>query len=43
MTGKVKPALMLDRMAARRAATERFDISVIGQKYYALYQSMLAF
>ena len=43
MTGKVKQALKLDRMAVRRAVSERFDISVVGQKYYELYQSMLAF
>jgi glycosyltransferase involved in cell wall biosynthesis len=42
MTGKVVQALRLDRVAVRRAVAAQFDISVVAQKYYELYQSMLA-
>jgi glycosyltransferase involved in cell wall biosynthesis len=43
MAEKVKQAFELDRIAIHRAATEHYDISVVGQKYFDLYQSMLAF
>lgn len=42
MTGKVVQALELDRAAVRRAAAAQFDISVVAQKYFELYKSMLA-
>jgi glycosyltransferase involved in cell wall biosynthesis len=42
MTGKVVQALKLDRAAVHRAAAAKFDVSVVAQKYYELYKSMLA-